>query len=232
MIRTILLAGVISAGLAVPAFAGLPHVIKVECPLDGVKFDFVTTLSHSTWGIHMDGMPVGSWTFPMPIPQCPSTNLPVDKDEYSAEEKAALTALVQTPEYRAIQNETSYYVLDFVMKQRGEQTPESHVWMLLQATWQAHGNAQTYSRYASELAEAMDSGLKRDAIEDAENWFFYQLAIANVQRQSGDFEGASKRMELMGDYTQAGPMVIEWANLTRTMIEAGDVSVRPVRERP
>lgn len=59
MIKAILLAGVISAGLAAPAFAGLPHVIKVECPLDGVKFDFVTTASHSTWGFHMDGKPVG-----------------------------------------------------------------------------------------------------------------------------------------------------------------------------
>lgn len=232
MIKAVLQAGVISAVLAVPAFAGTPFVIKVECPLDGVKFDFVTTASHSTWGMHMDGMPVASWTFPMPIPQCPGTNLPVDQEEYSAEEKAALNALVLTPEYKAIQNETSYYVLDFVMKHRGEQTPESHVWMLLQATWQARSDARTYSRYAAELAEAMDSGLKRDAIEEAESWFFYQLAIANVQRQSGDFEGASKRLVLLGDYTQQGPMVSEWVNLTRTMIDAGDTSERPIRERP
>lgn len=231
MIKAILLAGVISVGLAAPAFAGLPHVIKVECPLDGVKFDFVTTMSHSTWGFHMDGKPVGSWTFPMPIPQCPGTRLPVVGGEYSAEQKAALNALVLTPEYKAIQNEASYYVLDFVLRKTGEQKPEGHVWMLLQSTWQVDEDPATYSRYAAELVEAMDNGLKREDIEEQGNWPFYQLSIANVQRQAGDFDGARQRLAQLGDQVQSDPELLEWADLTRTMIEAGDTSTRPIRER-
>lgn len=222
MMKKLLLAASLFAVMATPALAGSPMPIEVVCPLDGQKFTHISTASYSTWGMHMDGMPVGSWEFPMAVPQCPINRLPVMKEEYSDAEKATLNALVLTPEYKAVQNEASYYLMDFVMAKTGEQTPESHIWMLLQATWQVREDVPTYSRYATELVGAMDSGSDAVKAEDPENWLFYQLSVANVQRQSGDFDGAASRLAMVEATPSENPTVKIWSALSRTMIAAQD----------
>lgn len=218
----------VSSSLVTPALAGIPMPIEVVCPLDGQKFTHISTGSYSTWGMYMDGMPVGSWQFPMPVPQCPTTRLPVMKDEYSDVEKAALNALVVTPEYKAVQNEASYYLMDFVMAKTGEQTPESHIWMLLQATWQVREDVPTYNRYTAELVAAIDGGSDAVKVEDPENWLFYQLSVANVQRQSGDFEGAASRLALVEATPSENSTVKAWSALSRTMIAARDNSTKEI----
>ena len=227
-LATSLLTVMAAPALVTPALAGSPMPIEVVCPLDGQKFTHIVTASYSTWGMHLDGMPVGSWVFPMAVPQCPTSRLPVMKEDYSDAEKAALNALVLTPEYQAVQNEASYYLMDFVMAKTGEQTLESHIWMLLQATWQVREDAPTYGRYAVELVAAMDSGSESVKKENADNWPFYQLSVANVQRQSGDFDGAASRLALVEATSLDDPMVKTWSGVTRAMIEARDNSVKEI----
>lgn len=218
----LILAGALALGMAPAAYAGTPYPIKVECPLTGETFTHTATASYSTYGMHMDGMPVGSWTFPMPVPQCPGSRFPVTKEVYSDAEKTALRALVLTPEYAAVQNEASYYVMDFVMAKTGEQTPESHVWLLLQATWQVRSDMAAYARYAAELAPAMDAASDQLKSEDPENWYFYQLSTANVLRQSGDFDGAAQRLAVVEAAPSDQPMINKWIELSRAMIVARD----------
>lgn len=220
--KKLMLAGVLALGMASVAHAGTPYPIKVECPLTGETFMHTATASYSTYGMYLDGMPVGSWTFPMPVPQCPGSRFPVMKEDYSDAEKTALRALVLTPEYAAVQNEASYYVMDFVMARTGEQTPESHVWMLLQATWQVREDVAVYARYAGELAVAMDAAGDQLKSDDPANWYFYQLSTANVLRQSGDFDGAANRLAMVEVAPSDQPEIQKWIELSRAMISARD----------
>lgn len=223
--RHLILAAV-AAGLmtaaAVSAEAGTPFPIKVECPLTGETFTHTATASYSTYGMHMDGMPVGSWVFPMPVPQCPGSRFPVMKESYSDAEKTTLRALVLTPEYRAVQDEASYYVMDFVMAKTGEQTPESHVWLLLQASWQVRTDVETYARYAAELTPALAAASDQLKSDDPDNWYFYHLSVANVLRQAGDFEGAANRLAVVEAAPSENSMVKKWVEMTRAMIAARD----------
>ncbi|MFC5371435.1 hypothetical protein ACFPIF_02670 [Brevundimonas faecalis] len=220
--KKLMLAGILALGMAPVAYAGTPYPIKVECPITGETFTHTATASYSTYGMYLDGMPVGSWTFPMPVPQCPGSRFPVMKEDYSDAEKTALRALVLTPEYAAAQNEASYYLMDFVMARTGEQTPESHVWMLLQATWQVRADVAVYARYAGELAAAMDAANDQLKSDDSENWHFYQLSTANVLRQSGDFDGAASRLAVAEAVPSSQPVVQKWIEMTRAMIAARD----------
>jgi hypothetical protein len=220
--KKLILAVGLALVMAPAAYAGTPYPIKVECPLTGETFTHTATASYSTYGMYLDGMPVGSWTFPMPVPQCPGSRFPVTKEDYTDAEKTALRALVLTSEYKAVQNEASYYVMDFVMARTGEQTPESHVWMLLQATWQVRADADVYARYAGELTAAMDAASDQLGSEDPANWYFYQLATANVLRQAGDFGGAASRVAVVEATPSDQPMVRKWIEMTRAMITARD----------
>ena len=209
------------AGTAAPVSAGIPMRVQATCPVDGQKFMWTTTASYSTWGAELDAKPIGSWTFPLTIPQCPESNFPVYKETFSDAEQAAIRALVLTPEYAAVKDEASYYVLRFVMEKLEQPDAMAVAWMLMQSTWQIReADPGRYGRYATETVAAMDRALP--ALKDSEpgDWWYLQIATANVQRQAGDFNGALQRLEsLTGEMPDEGQPA-ERIALTRQLIAA------------
>lgn len=211
------------AGAAAPAAAGIPMRVQATCPVDGQKFMWTTTASYSTWGAELDAKPIGSWTFPMTIPQCPENGFPVYKEVFSDEEQAAIRALVLTPEYAAVKDEASYYVLRFVMEKLEEPEAMAVAWMLMQSTWQVREtDPDRYGRYAAETVAAMDLSLPTLKDSEPADWLYLQIATANVQRQAGDFSGALQRLDnLTGDLPEEGQPA-ERIALTRQLIAAGN----------
>lgn len=226
--RKVMLAAV-AAGLltaaAAPTTAGIPIRVETVCPVDDQKFTWTTTASYSTWGMELDGKPIGSWHFPMTIPQCPDSKFPVYQEEWTAAEKAAIRALVATPEYAAVKDEASYYLLRFVAERlmpADAEEPVDDGWLLLQATWQVRDDPDRYARYAGELVRAVDAAGPALKSEEVENWWFFNLATANVQRQAGDFAGASARLDMLsGEPPERGDFAARIA-LTRQLIETQD----------
>lgn len=225
--RKVMLAAV-AAGLltaaGAPATAGIPVRVETVCPVDDKKFTWTTTASYSTWGMELDGKPIGSWQFPMTIPQCPDSKFPVYQEEWTEEQKAAIRALVATPEYAAVKDEASYYLLRFVaerLQPADAEDPVAAGWLLLQATWQVRDDPERYARYAGELVTAVDAQLPALKAEDMDGWWFFQIATANVQRQAGDFDGATARLDSL---TGEAPVeqAAERVALTRQLIAAQD----------
>lgn len=229
--RKVLLAALaagLMAGTTAPAAAGIPMRVESTCPVDDAKFSWTTTASYSTWGQELDAKPIGSWTFPMTIPQCPQSRFPVYKETFTAEEKAAIRALVLTPEYQAVQEEASYYLLRFVLEKLGGAEPLEPMqgaWLLMQATWQVREtDPERYRRYAAETTAAMDLALPALRESEPADWWFLQIATANVQRQAGDFAGATARLDaLTGEAPEQGQPA-ERIALTRQKIAAQDTS--------
>jgi len=219
-----LMTGAVAALLvATAAHSGTPVRVEKTCPINGEKFTFTETGSYSTYGMYSDGMPRGSWEFPAPIPQCPGTRFPVVKREYSDAEKALYQAMVQTPEYQAIKDKASYYVLNFVMARNGQQTPESHVWLLIQASWQVRDDPETLARYAGELGAALQEAGDYIAANSAESREYYQLCVANILRQAGDFEASNAILDLVQE-SEDKPRVSEWKEKSRNLNAARDSS--------
>ncbi|MGQ2989914.1 MAG: hypothetical protein ACT6RD_08265 [Brevundimonas sp.] len=221
-------AAMMAGGLALPgvAAAGTPYQAEATCPVDGKKFTWTSTGSYSTFGMELDGMPIGSWTFPMPLPQCPGSRFPVYRD-FTPEEVTAIQALVMTPEYAAIKDEASYYVFGFVAARLEKDIPPlGSAWMLLKASWQVRDDPDRYGRYAAELIPAMDAAIGSLKDEDPAEWWGHQVILANVQRQSGDFDGAKARLDALPvtpPDSEGGDLVQRIA-MTRRMIDAKDKS--------
>ncbi len=212
------LAGTVSGS----ATAGIPMRVEAICPVNDQKFTWTTTASYSTFGYELDGQPFGSWTFPLTIPQCPDSGFPVYRD-FSAAEKLTIRALVRTPEYVAIKDEASYYVLAFVMERLEQPEAIDKAWVLLQASWQVRDtDAGRYGRYAPEIVAAMDAALPGVLVEEPANWWFFQIATANVQRQSGDFAGATARLDALAGEPPAESDGVQRIAMTREMIAAGN----------
>ena len=230
--RPVIIAAMLLGLSALPVRAGSPMTIEVVCPIDGEKFNFVTSAMYSTFGLYADGMPVGTWTFPPPLPQCPKSRLPILEEPYSDEEIVRLRAMVETPEYKAVQNESSYYLMNFVLGYLRKHGPESQVPYLLQATWQVYDQPVTYARYADELTAAFDAAAEGLRAEDDGYRFFCEMSLINVLRQAGRFDEATRRLETLVPYEGENSLP-EWTTLTRDLIAAKDrsrVAIRRLRD--
>lgn len=206
--------------LALPAWAGTPMQAAAVCPLDGKTVVYGSTGSYSTWGQELDGHPIGSWYFPLTIPQCKGSNFPIYKRDFTPEEIKAAKALVKTPGYKAIQDESSYFVIHYVLKAAGATKPDPLAYVLLQATWQVTNDPPRYARYASLLIPEVDAMLPGLKAAEEGKWWAWQIIAANVQRQSGDFAGAEARLAALP--AEVPPRVKERLELTRTLVAARD----------
>lgn len=173
--------------LAGPAWAGTPYPVKMTCPVGGEKFTHIDTMSSSTWGARPDGKPYGSWTFPNPIPECPGNRLVVFKD-FSKAELKALKPLLESPAYRALWADTSYYRLAWLARELGLQDVDTG-WVLLQASWQADGDPARKARYQREFVAAINAASGPDDLEKLS----LQARAVNAERELGDFDAAAAR---------------------------------------
>lgn len=227
--------GAVAALLALITFqapaaeAGIPVSQTVRCPIDGRTFTHTTTASYSTWGSHLDGLPMGSWAFPLALPQCPDSRFPVFR-EFETSETEELRRLVATPEYQAIANERSYYVLSHVMRALGEGEPLDWAWHVLQASWQARGDPALYRRYAAELIPMFDAALPAVLESEPGDWWYYQTILANVSRQAGDFGAATARLDALEGEPPL-PVLSARIALTRELIAARDSAPRAFGDR-
>lgn len=205
-----------------PASAGIPRRVEAVCPVNDQKFFWTTTASYSTFGSELDGQPFGSWTFPLTIPQCPESRFPVYR-EFTDAEKTAIRALVATPDYAAIKDEASYYVLAFVIERLDQPAAIDKAWVLLQASWQVRDtDPARYGRYAAEIVPAMDAALPAMQAEEPADWWYFQIATANVLRQSGDFAGATARLDALQGQPPGEGDLVQRVALTRELIAAGN----------
>ncbi len=207
--------------IASSAEAGIPITVQVTCPLTGEAFNFETTASYSTWGRDLDGLPQGSWHFPLAIPLCPDSRFPALED-LTPEQIAAANALIQTPAYVAVREEAPYYLLSFVMRELEMGDPIDPAWNLLQATWQVRDQPETYGRYATELVARWDADSGALRTESPDDWRWIESFVANVERQAGRFEEAGVRLDALEPLALEDADLMERIRTTRRLIAEGN----------
>lgn len=201
-------AGLACGLVASEVLAGTPYTAKATCPVDGRQFDYTATASVTTFGSELDGMTRASWIVPMPIPQCPDSRFPVYQDSFSSPEQARIRTLVETPEYEAVKDEASYYLLWFVLERLEPVDADlNRSWLMVQATWQVRDDPERYSRYVVETIPLVEAALGADAELDPADWWYVQIVLANLSRQTGDFDAAQARLDgLPGEVPDMGDL--------------------------
>lgn len=190
---------VLTSALALALFsvarAGSPMPVQMKCAVGGKKFTYISTASMSRWGSRPDGKPYGSWTFPTPLPECPDNRLVMYR-EFKRDEIKRLKTLLASSEYRALVSaaETPYYRAYWLMGKLPDAVLD-RAWVLLQASWQADGQAGRKARYQQEFVQLVASLPKPGAGEDDFGWIVMQFRAANALRELARFDEALQRLD-------------------------------------
>ncbi|HZG10354.1 MAG TPA: hypothetical protein VEZ70_15395 [Allosphingosinicella sp.] len=172
-----------------PASAATPVSRQMTCPVGGAPFTFTTVDSPSTWGARPDGKPYGSSVFPLALPECPDNGLVLFKD-YEPAEVTKLEPIIASDAYQALRGEVPYYRAWWLMKELGA-APDSALYVLLQASWQAPSGSEQRARYLAAFAE---ESAKRPARPKDLNWIGMEGRAGNALRELGRFDEASARL--------------------------------------
>lgn len=201
---------------------GMLRDFEATCSLDGTTFTYASTPSYSTFGRALDGLPWGSWTFPLKLPECPACGLAAVFGELTAEEAGRAAELVDSEAWRTAREETSYWRLNLAEMALGRANGWTRVDRLLSATWQTYGDAERYGRYAQALGQTLDEVSDALKAENLEAWAMFQSFVANVERQAGDFKRAAARLDLLDPAAVEMPDVAQRIARTRALIADGD----------
>lgn len=203
---------------------GILMDFEAVCPVDGTRFTYGGTASFSIFGHALDGLPHGSWMFPLKLAQCPACRFPVEIGVLDDEKTALARSLVEGPTYRqAAETETPYRLLYLVMEALDIGTPRARLDQRLKATWQTYGDRERYGRYARELGQAMDGQDAAFRADHPQDWAVFSSFVANVERQAGDWKAAAERLDRIEAAAIAADGVAERIALTRRLIADGDL---------
>lgn len=186
LLLTLAAAGALPSGTAQ---AGTPYEVELTCPVGGEEFSHTSTASFSTWGSRPDGKPYGSWVIPMPLPECPSNRLVMFR-EFEEEEIEKLSALVQSDQYIALHDQTTYYRAQWLADHLSEdlQLP----WLLVRAVWQTDEKPEQRRAYLAEFAKRAGAlPYDRTDFESA----YLRFLVANAHRELGQFNDALATLE-------------------------------------
>ena len=90
------------------AITCIPVERQMTCPLDGERFSYMTTAAYTTSGERPDGRPYSSSQLLLNLPECPRSGFVVFKEEFTPAEVDRIRPLVESQEYRALRQETSF----------------------------------------------------------------------------------------------------------------------------
>jgi len=226
--------------------AGTPYEEEMTCPIGGEKFEHTATASYSTFGSRPDGKPYGSWTFPMPLPVCPSSGLPIYA-KFTKEQIARLTPMVASAEFKATAADTPYYRAAWLMERAGDRPADDIAWMVLQASWEADEKPDLKRKYQQEYVAKLAALPKG---KDLTDWLWLQARLANGQRELGRFAESAATIDALlpqanealekakavgdakSDEVRGAEFLVEFLKDLRAVSAAGNSSSQPVAMLP
>lgn len=185
---------------------------EFTCPIGGERFRQAVTHPHMALASFPDGSHMGDEWVDQQIPECPDNRLPILPDyaasekgsgllayhEYTAEELAALPALLASAEWQALLGQTRTLRAYWLAKQIGRPAFDRFE-LLLHASWGAEDDAQR--RTALEWQVADLPTLIDELGSDDERSAFARYHVVNALRELGRFEEALALLEAIESET-------------------------------
>lgn len=169
-----------------PALATTSYPEDFTCPIGGERFQAEVIGSYSSWGNRPDGRPYGTLPW-VPLPECPGNGFLLFQEEFTPQEIAILTPLVDSAEYQAMREaETQHYRAWWLQHALGSAEAAPLAETLLVATWQSDDEPERKARYQRAFVAAADAVRLNDPA-----WLVLTLRAVNARRELGDFAGAA-----------------------------------------
>jgi hypothetical protein len=162
----------------------------MACPIGGESFDYVVPVGAPPLGERPDGKFYGTPS-PTPLPECPSNGLVLYKD-YTPAEVEKLTPLVGSDDYQALRKADTPYYRAYWLMRKMDVPAQIQLLALLQAGWEADGNADLRARY---LAEFADASAKVERRPTDLRWIGMEARAVNALRELGKFDEAKARLD-------------------------------------
>lgn len=243
MRRLFAVLSVVAIGAAQPASATTIFPYQETCPVGGEQFETIAYGSYTTFGARLDGRPYGTSPFPLDVPVCPSNGFVMYKarEAYTPAQIEALTAYVAS-DYRALASEPTHYRAAHLARVAGEPV-STQAWLMLQASWQVDGDADRSVRFQREFIVLADAAAVQSSPAQTE-WWMLQFRAANAERQLGDFDRATARLDALPldrldrarngerEDSDFGAGYRRGLELLRSVIAQRDASVEPEAARP
>ena len=186
MRRGLIVGLAVLAAMASPAGATTVHRQDFTCPVGGERFEDDVIGSYTNWGSRPDGRPYGTLAW-VPLPECPGNGFLLFQEEFTPQEIAILTPLVESAEYQAMRTvETQHYRAWWLRRALGSPEAASLADTLLVASWQSDAEPARKARYQRAFVAAADAVRLNDPA-----WLILTLRAANARRELGDFAGAA-----------------------------------------
>ncbi len=215
--------------LALPIMANAMTMQDTEfvCPIGKEAFHAQQAVSGTVFGRELDLRPYGAIAAPAPLPKCPSNGFVMFSHHLSDANLAKLTAYVNSPEYAALKDKHTNYYLAAQLQRKLDRAADEVAYTLLQATWEAQGEAQ-YKQYAAETLAALEALLAQpDANPD--NILTFQLVAGELERRLGKFDAAKARFLRLRDQVDgAGSLAKSWVDYELSLIETKDTLPHPM----
>lgn len=158
------------------------------CPIGGEKFKTHVMMSTSIFGRRLDFKPLPLQSIG-PLAKCPN-GFVLYKEEFTAEEIAKLTPIVESAEYQAMAKaDTSHFLATYLMRRMGAAETDI-AWRQLTAMWECEDTGCAHrARYLDEAAKAFGE-VEPHLKPDSEEWASGVYLTAELQRQRGAFDEA------------------------------------------
>ncbi|WP_439892548.1 hypothetical protein ACS7SF_08640 [Ralstonia sp. 25C] len=215
--------------LALPIMANAMTMRDTEfvCPIGKERFHAQQAMSGTILGRELDLRPYGAIAAPTPLPKCPSNGFVMFSHHLSDANLAKLTLYVNSPEYVALKDKHTNYYLAAQLQRKLDRPADEVAYTLLQATWEAQGEAQ-YKQYAAETLAALEALLAQPDI-NLDNVLTFQLVAGELERRLGKFDAAKARFLRLRDQGDgAGSLAKSWVDYELTLVEAKDTLPHPM----
>ena len=209
--------------------AGLTEYVTHTCPVGGEVFEVLTFTGTQPQIKTMDLRPVSEFTFPAPLPVCPSNGFVIDKTEYSAEELDERKKVLSDPTYQEVLSRglpTHTIALEYLSRlplEISDKVEFDVPYMALQAAWEAEAcGSELYSEVAQTAAFILDDEV-RSSETPIQRRYAYAPAVPDLARKAGLFEASIYLIENTCNCIVV-PAVEVLLNKVRKAAEAGNTS--------
>lgn len=166
---------------------------QFTCPLDGEQFEDYVNFSGTSFGMRLDLKPIGPTPAPWALATCPKCRFPQFKNEFEADEIKRYKTLVDSKEFKAIdQTAPSYLLLAKVKKY--DEAPDSEIaYSYLQASWQVEADPEAYQKCIQLALQHYNKDFSQSNKEDDKS-ITSGILVAELYRQQGDFKNAIEQI--------------------------------------
>jgi hypothetical protein len=201
---------------------------QMNCPIDGELFTAIVGVNAESHGQRLDTRRLGASVEPIPLPVCPTTGFVVYRRDFTPEQIALATELVDSTEFRyQVRTGNEYTVAAWLAERLGEpRIAIAHFY--LEASWLFETDPVRNPEYLTLSYDWYTQALE-DLANDQEKWWQVQALRVELLRRLKRFDEARALLaELPITNLPTGHMLKKALVQQQLLFQRGDDQPKPM----